>query len=1735
MSDDPLGLLSDDPLGILDVAPAPVPTIPLHIQRAKAYAHSLPAGKPDKAGLEQRIALAEQGNADENSYLSGMNFPETAPQTAPVMSPTTDTMTPTEPSLVDRISGLNTGPAFRQGAENAGAGLYQQLLKTGVGLGLATPQDLTNAQSQMEVAREHAPAPENILQRGVQSGAEIGTGLAPWMIPGGQLAMPGVVAGARMHDVIERGGSGLEAAGYGGGEGLAMALIPGAAQKLLAPAGRAVGGAAERLGLGARAAGAAESLPAGLAMGAAFPAASAATSQLSGDPERAQQELAGVTESAGIGGLLNAMMSRGRSPRPLDLRPTAEPAPIDVPISEPAPPGVDAYLPPDVIARMKTQPVERNLLAGEPGAPVDPQTLQTSEAQGLQSNGAVVYNKAGEPIPLPGGMAPDRPGASPTVVAEGSPVDPFTMQARPRVDPFPAPEAAPADPTARLAREVADNQERDRLYQNSTPEDPLGILGQEVANTQQAAVRARDIPVDPTQTNTQLDPPVVTASGTPRQRPMELRPQDAVQDRVRRPGEVDPDMQTQEISPDIVAELNRRAAEADRAQYGRQIERLAQRVKGETPEWVAQRKEWGEQAKRDTTPEGRAAAARDDAEIAARGNRPSETATGMDTVPVDESRGAANLFDSEAPAAPLAGWFNDMAAADKMGSTPAARPPVDIAPEARTATEPVNVPVTPGKAKGSDFNRGGFITKGQAAERAQAPESDPNAETRVVEPVNPTEDAVQAHIKSLGAEDAAVARDALKGWNYHAESPKAAVDNLVQVVKMASGRRELNAKKAARVAKAQEKANAGSSTPPEKAREVPAPEVRRPAEPAPSARTEGAGEQPAVRGGDAGETRTSDRPDVERADPVRAELGGEQPAAGEADAVPDALRDRNQTRRGATVDPIDEAGKLVERGVDAVGRTAGRIAEEVSSGEGLLSAPGKALRYYESSLEQRVARKGGEVGKEFASRARKANDRARHLEGQLAPLLRAAHKTIGITKAARAAGRSLEQVEWDGDFGIARSHLVAEGKTEPSPAEAKWQKAYHDLFYASGKQAEDGGMMQMQANGKEIPFKADKGRKEAIRAPDDGLRWLADHPGDADAKKLLAHVAEKNDMKVEDLQKVVATAFGERSLERPAALEQARALKYFPTHMKTEKGDVLPLLRTAPFDMVESLAKRTPTRVAFRETFGNASPIEGVNEYINAGGERRDAEDLFRALSGMPVNPPGTGFKPGSGLDVYSRRLGAFIGMARAASLSVASAVNVPESIAKTLPMVGARTYVKAVKELFRHPRDAAREMENIGAMTAHEFNWHLEPGHKLEQIQRIMSDVLGMPLHVIERTNVTLAALAGYVKAGQLKAGEGTMFDRVRLNWLGFDKGEIDLLMSGKAKPELYQAVATRFPEWTQGHASKPSEQSRMAHNKWVGRLTIAERFPRMTVNRFMRATKSIPELWKQGEKGQAAAATALLAGMGLSHTASGAVGLMVRAALGFQLGSMASSLIQGDDKTRAWKDFLWKSFAGSLFGPASQAVGTLGSNVAGLGDNDQSVASVMMSPIYPLSVVENVTHAARALFKQEPLPGSPFRDLSPADAALKFLNMRLPVTKVASNAAAAAGLGATDPEMDGAQAAFWAWRKKYAPFGGVGAATDYSEFRIAAKKAARMVQGGQDPTPYLEEALKVKMEKGADRNKAFNSLVTSISSRRLMDDLTTEQKQAAADYLGPATIEKIKTYDALLEAWAQRLKEAR
>lgn len=1643
---DPLGLMSDDPLGILaeDAAPVPV-TTPMHIQRPVAPSPVAPARPGVWGSGHKRPAGAHKGPPRKpmgSTPLSEELYQSAKGGLSNAMAAMRRPFLPSEQDSVD-YSGLHAGGDFGGAPEN-----FTPTVQHG------------STDPAQQVLRDLAREAGTDLQ---EAG---GGGLANTFVQGGIEMIPyfhpltGAATGAGA--AMEQGKSGVGIATNAALGGLfgPMARGPvGAIQKGLDKVGlRAPPIIAAGVG--------------GAIAGAGTMGATALETELFEDmPELAQAERDAILPAGGIGGGLASVfdvLSRGRGSfrRPYDLKPPAEPAPVDVPILEPAPPGVISYLPPEVIARMKTPGLETDRTPPLHDQIFDPQTMQTPEKQGLLAENALSMKGGGESMILPGGGAPDRPGAIPEMVAHGSPTDPYTMLAK--VDDA-------SDPLGIMP---------ERVDQNIKPE-----TYQDYADTFPA------------------EPPVVGPAGRPLVKPTNLSPREAIDAPAPRDLHgIDVDAPTREIDPAVIAEVQRAAAQAERAKFATQMDELRAKNAGESPTWKAERQARAEQARIDSTPEGRALREADDASIVSR--RPDETATGLETV-VD-NRSMTNPFDSSAQQAPLASWFDDLA--KDTYATPTARRPVDIEPEARATTDPAIVPVTPGKARGSDFNRGGFITKGQATERAKAEVADPNAETRVVQPVrSETATAVEQHIGTLTPEDQAVARGALKGWNYEAEAPKSAVDNIKQVVQLAQQKRG--------------KRRGTLQAAPKTAPEVPAAGVPRAPQPEAKAADRGADTtriSAPVRGGDAGETGRSDKPDAGSTDPVRADVDKAEPTA----AVP--LGSRNLARRGSTVDPIDEAAKLVERGVKSLRPMLQAVADEAA----ILASPVKGAKavidWYAPQIQERVG-KTGEVGKEFLNRARHVNDRARVLEGKLANVVRPALDLVGVSRKGRVNAKSLMEVKWEGDFGNARSHLAAEGKlTDAKPDESAWADAHQKVSYASGKQAEDAGVKQRQANGDEIAFKADPNRKVAIRAPSRWLRWAVEHPADPNAKKLIAHIAEKNGKTPDEMQDMAAKAFGKQSLERPAALEQARSLDYFPTHMRKIDGSVVDLLESNPQTMIKSMASRTPMRTAFHEVFGSENPKAGVDEYVAAGGERKEAEDLFRALNGMmqPGERLGSSIEPGSGLDTFSRRLGMLMGVLRSGSLSVASAMNVPESFAKTLPMAGFRSYLRALGKMARHPKDAATEAENSGTMALQAFNWHLEPGKRAEQVERIVRDILGMPLHVVEQANVRWSAMAGLLKAADLKAGKGTLFDRVRLNWLGFSPKEIDALMKGDADGELYGAVATRFPEWTQGHASRASEVSRAGHSKWYQALTIADRFPRMTINRFMRAAKSIPDLLKQGKKGEAAAATALLAGMGMSHAASGAAGVLIRASLVGAGGALVHSLVAGENKFDAWKDFLLKAFAGALFGPGAAAVGSTGEAIV----EGKGVREAATSWIYPLSVIEDAVDFTAAVTSRDQRPGSRYKDLSPADAGLKFIEGRLPLTKVAANGAASLGLGTRDMEAEASMNQFWAWRRKYAPFP-AGGENEHSEFRIAMKKASRLVQDGQDPTEHLEKALTEKMA-SKSRDKSLDSMVQSLRSRRVLDDLTGKQKTAAEAYIGPENYDRIKTYDALLEAWAQRLQ---
>ena len=334
------------------------------------------------------------------------------------------------------------------------------------------------------------------------------------------------------------------------------------------------------------------------------------------------------------------------------------------------------------------------------------------------------------------------------------------------------------------------------------------------------------------------------------------------------------------------------------------------------------------------------------------------------------------------------------------------------------------------------------------------------------------------------------------------------------------------------------------------------------------------------------------------------------------------------------------------------------------------------------------------------------------------------------------------------------------------------------------------------------PFTPATGGKRLIRSPSSELWDIVANPDSPEYKQVVDAIAKANGMD----KSVVLSELSqlERSTTRQNAVEIARVLKDFPTDVMVN-GKHVQILNGDPFSAMESVTRTTPQRIAFIEQFGQGKVDALVDEYRKAGGDPVELENLLRASNGMPVDDPKfMHFKPGSPEAVGRRFFKAAYSIWKSAKLSASFIPNTLESIAKTPALAGGSRWLRAAWQLARHPVAAATEMARQGNRTTEVFNWMSKPDRKMEYVSHLVNGALGAPARFVNEFNELHAALAGRAMANDLAAGKGNAFDRIRLDVMKFTPKEIDALMSGKAEPSLYDAVASRMAEVTQGSTSK-------------------------------------------------------------------------------------------------------------------------------------------------------------------------------------------------------------------------------------------------------------------------------------------------------------------------------------------
>lgn len=795
--------------------------------------------------------------------------------------------------------------------------------------------------------------------------------------------------------------------------------------------------------------------------------------------------------------------------------------------------------------------------------------------------------------------------------------------------------------------------------------------------------------------------------------------------------------------------------------------------------------------------------------------------------------------------------------------------------------------------------------------------------------------------------------------------------------------------------------------------------------------------------------------------------------------------------------------------------------------KGIAQAVGRGAKWALDTWSKRLYRVVGDMpgGKAAAAKAQKAIDRTRQLQGQFDGDRNRFLKEVRGSKKAREVRASLAEVDWDGDAGFARINDVLDGETPPRPNEQAAVNAYRRAFLDTGKAAEAANY-QIAVGTRMEKFTADPKRQRAPRIGTRDLYWYASHPKDADTKRLATLIAEYNPgMSEDDVMRELAF-WSERGSTKRGMAEDARTIEHFPTHYRTKDGDVVQLLENDPQVIIDAVTRRFPARIAYVEQFGQGGTPKELQELADASGEggKEAAQNLFRALNGMPLEQPGlAGYdaaRPGSPEAVTLRALEVPWTLWKGLKLSMAPLANIPETIgkARAITGTGARVdkFIKAgfdVSFLNRNSDAVIDDLANRGALTRDMMDWYYNAYNKPETLNRYVLNTTGAVNQMVNEFNEKLAARLASGWADSLKAGKGGIVDKFRLRVLDFNPGEIDAILSGKAPKQTYNTVMARAVEWSQGSTSQAAERSRAGGSRIWNLITVADRFAQMNMNRNFDALAKVAKTltdpkstWKD-RVGAAAFALDLLP----SQVAAASITLAMRAIVVGGAGVLADKAL---GSPAGLADFLIDAARYALLGAPVDAVLNVGTG------EDPTVAESLARPLLPISTIQEMRNMLVGEGRYE--------GMGALESAREFLTAGTPASGAVANIAAVSGFREDDRELDAAISAYWKWRKKYAPAPSItGGEADATGFRAAMRKAAYSMRDGVDPSEAVSEALQA----GGDPKKIRRSLL----SRRLLSGLKPAQQGEMQEYLGENTVARLRQYDALLTAWANAISPVR
>ena len=804
----------------------------------------------------------------------------------------------------------------------------------------------------------------------------------------------------------------------------------------------------------------------------------------------------------------------------------------------------------------------------------------------------------------------------------------------------------------------------------------------------------------------------------------------------------------------------------------------------------------------------------------------------------------------------------------------------------------------------------------------------------------------------------------------------------------------------------------------------------------------------------------------------------------------------------------------------------------------------KVYNHIFSDMVERNASVGTPSAIQSSELGRKAIDVQKQVRGQLAPTLDSVLQMSGKgfgegSKEIVELSKFVEKNIGGNKILQSKLHAAIEGDIPVSGKEAQIVKKHRDLIEKRGRIFEQYEIYTEGKDGVPRPFKV-IGREIAPRIMSNEFYAIL---GEGVGSKAFTEMTNKFAQATGAPEKNVREYFKEftdnisgKSTENPTRttqVEHSRKWKNIPHAIEVE-GRLIPLVEYRPYEYAQRIAETGAARIGVASVFGqelnNTSTVNKFKQAIEAeGGTSIEFHEMVRQLSGAPLEAPI--LEAGSVGATSVRAVKGVYNTVRASSLSASIIPNLGEFLASTRRFSGTTGLIKGIYDLkLGLPSSKAKALEqmlnSLGALTVDVTNMASDPNRPITSRIRQLNEMQRSAFlyRYINEFQEKLGAVVALNKVERFKNNKGKGTDVLFLREMGFPRSEAELMVSGKAPQELYDALIRRAPSALTGGAQRGAEQSRLEQRRIFRAVTAFETYAQMKIrslNRIIRTnSKAINESIVEKDYKKLVDVTK----SSLSDLFGGAVsGAAAQFLLAGAYGGFDNIEIKWNEVKEKPLEFLIKSWGYTTF------AGLYGQILQSTAGGKESVFDIFYPWVMLKEASQAITGKGRYTYDEG------------IDRAIKLGERFFPANKVFKQTLVAFGLGNPEAQKDNnAIKAYYRWKfeNKYGGTFKSNPDEEIKAFRTNMKKAYEGIRDGSDPATINKFVVEAVSEGGKDPS----SISRSLLGKRLLlkskiapgknDLVYTERLNNLRKRIGDKAYNRLLRHDELIDMYADLFK---